>query len=368
MSDIILIGDLRVDNHTLKIDDKIIDICRSADLVIANLEGPIVEKSKPYPQKQNPLKSSLHILDILSDLNVSIVTLANNHIADYGEEGIIETIDFLNKSGIRWTGANTQIGSSSQVLSIPELNCRLIALAHREGPVCELNSKKGFGPTAINNYELEKLISRYKAKGERIILSYHGGEEFYTVPWPRRAEWTKSLLEKGVDLTIGHHSHSIQPISSYKSGYSIHGLGNFYFDNIDQRNYEGTNFGRIVKVKWEDKKKVETICSAVVKSDWNKKEINLSEPFSTSSKAISSLDKEWIKQCRRRVWVGNLPTQRKTNGEWWKKYIRGWVFVLKQFKKKFKSQRDIDIILSALPGLGDFAIRKMKKNPQKFTF
>lgn len=370
MSKVILIGDLKVNNFKKKIDEEVTKFCNSSDgLVIANLEGPIIEKSKPYPGKKKPLKSSPHVLDALSDLNVGLVTLANNHIADYEEEGILETIEYLEKSGIKWTGVSTKSGIRNQVVSLPKINHKFIALAHREGPVCEFNSVEGWGPTAINNFELNKYISESINNKENLIVSYHGGEEFYTVPWPRRACWTKSLIEKGVKMTIGHHSHSIQPITNHKNGYSFHGLGNFYFHNKDKENYNGTQFGRVIRITLDESTSVQKIESAIIKSNWDKRKVVLKKPFSEFEKMDMNFEEEWISQCKKRVWLGYLPTQKKSKtGECWKKYLRGWVFVYKQLRNKLNSQRDIDIILCALPGLGKLRVKEMKRNCSEFSF
>lgn len=367
MADIVILGDILV-NIPIKIDKKILDYCNNSKIVIANLEGPISVKSNQTFDKKNPLKNSVDVLQVLKELNVSIVTLANNHVFDYMEKGFIETIEFLESSGIKWVGAGFK-NIYKKELYVPEINSVIVAFSHREGMVRELNDS-GSGPYVLNNKELIDKIRKWSCDGLNVLVSYHGGEEFFSVPWPRRHEWGKNLIDNGASVVFGHHSHSIQPVTKYKKGVIIHGTGNFYFETKRQHLYNCTSLGAITGI-FLNQNELVLIERGIVRAKWLNCYLSLEQPVKILKKYCDEkvLEKKWCQECRKYL-LGQLAKDRKYgHGELWKKYGRLFFNLLRFiYYKKYKSVRERDVLLSSIPVFGYYYCNIMKKRPSSFEF
>ncbi len=373
MAKVIVLGDIRCYKGKVQLCEKIQALCRSADIVIANLEGPIADKALPRPGRNAPVKSSNAVLSLLKDLKVSVVTIANNHILDYGEEGLQETIFALENAGIRWVGASTKDNSKSHYIELPEINAVLFAFSHREGPTCEFLSP-GIGPVVLPGKELGTHIQKWKSRGRRVLVSYHGGEEYYNVPWPRRAAWAESITQCGADIVFGHHSHSIQPITRHPGSIIIHGTGNFYFDTPRQRMNFGTNEGLLSLVEFETSGGNITIDAWKIRSDWEKESVEVMKKMQEQffSRTLDELYEQWIAETRQFVWLGTLKQKSRSDSSAVKRYIRRPKtiahFLWRNLRNRFASVRDKDILMSALPLGGKRAIIKMKNGANEFRF
>lgn len=373
MAKVIVLGDIRSFKGKVQICKKIQALCRSADIVIANLEGPIVENALPRQGLSSPVKSSNAVLSLLKDLKVSVVTIANNHILDYGLEGLKETTSSLENAGIRWVGASAGDNAKSHYIELPEINAVLFAFSHREGPTCEFLST-GVGPVVLPGKELGAHIQQWKSRGKRVLVSYHGGEEYYNVPWPRRAAWAESITQYGADIVFGHHSHSIQPITKHCSSIIIHGTGNFYFETPRQRMKSGTNEGLLSLIAFEKSIGNIAVEAWKVNSNWEKESIKIVHkmPDQFFNQKLDDLYEQWISETRQFVWLGTLKQNPFSGSSAINRNIRRaksiLLFLWRNLKQRFTSVRDRDIFMSALPLIGKRAVIKMKNGASEFRF
>src|SRR6266508_22447 len=141
MTKIVLIGDSLFQNNQIIFDEKIINVCKSADLVIMNTEGPVISSSI-RPEKPLGFCSNEFAIIHLKKLNVSVAILANNHIMDYGINGMNETILNLNKAGINVVGAGTDINNIFQNITfeIKKKKIVIMAYVHKELPLIGHNT------------------------------------------------------------------------------------------------------------------------------------------------------------------------------------------------------------------------------------
>lgn len=358
MAKVALIGDIKADSSNIVVGVKLKRLLASMDYVIANLEGPIVTNAEPRPDKVRPLCSSPAIAPLLKDLNVKVVTLANNHIMDYGVEGLRETIEFLDSHGVLWIGAEDGNSKCSHVMRLPDVGIALMAYAHNEGPM-SCGPGRGIGPYRLPGiHELVSTIKNENEAGFSVFLSYHGGEEFHQVPWPRRLGWAAALAEAGADVVYGHHSHSIQPVYRLPSGSILApGLGNFYFDTPHQRRRRGTNKGIILIVDTTGHR----VDLVRVRADWEEEALEIEEtgPVLSCRKLDSNeLCSDWASECQQRIFRGGLNTVSQP-GDWWKRYARAVRFVLRQTVSRYRNVRDCDVIFSSVPRFGQWYARKI---------
>jgi poly-gamma-glutamate synthesis protein (capsule biosynthesis protein) len=233
---------------------KIAGLTRSADLAFANLEGPI--SARGYDQGSiYSFRARPEAVEGLKFAGFDVLSLANNHIWDWGSEALLDTIDILKQNGIEPVGAgeNYLKANSPAIKDIRGTKIAFFAFTNLYPESLEA----GADYSGISSFNIEKIkeeISRLKEFGEAdiIVVSLHWGNEYEPEASQYQRDIAESLFESGADLIIGHHPHVIQEIEG-KIAYS---LGNFVFD---QSFSEETMEGMILKVVIRDKKISETV-------------------------------------------------------------------------------------------------------------
>ncbi|MEN6582178.1 MAG: CapA family protein [Armatimonadota bacterium] len=202
--------------------------------LICNLEHAITRCACGYPGKIN-LKSEEDHLTCSFGSRLAAVCLANNHIMDYGEQGLEDTIACLHASGIPSFGVGRLSENCGNPLLLDVGGCRVGLM----GYVCPSTSAvfaQGTHPgvRAIDIDVIRKDIASARAMGaERIVVCLHWGCEQVYMPKPEDIHTSRHILYAGADLIIGHHAHRIQPFEIRDSGYVFYGLGNCIMPDLD---------------------------------------------------------------------------------------------------------------------------------------
>jgi len=207
---------------------------RSADMVIANLESPFVDQSvDPVPGKCS-LRGNKNWATILKQSGVGLVTLANNHMMDFGDQGLLSTIKALDDAGIIHVGAgrNRQAACSPIVI---ELSGKKMAFFGRSS--VEVSSKcyaedQSPGVAYLHEDELLDSIKEHRTTVDLIVVMLHWGIENYSYPSPSQRILAKKIIEAGADIILGHHPHVIQGEESIGNSLVSYSSGNFFFDEF----------------------------------------------------------------------------------------------------------------------------------------
>jgi len=216
--------------------DNISKITKKSSLVIGNLE--CVSKGKDSKKnflKRPHLSTNVETLNYLSDINVNMVCLANNHIYDYLYDGYDETINFLNSNNIIHIGA-TPLKENRINPIIKEIDdikfCFLNYVTIDTNPNLPEDSK--ITVNIFDKNQVIKYIKEYKQKVDQVIVLLHWGGNTENGYYPdlNQAEIARDLIDSGADLIVGHHSHTFQAYECYKGKYIFYSLGNFCFSDI----------------------------------------------------------------------------------------------------------------------------------------
>lgn len=205
-------------------------IIEQVDYSVVNLECPITNSTQRINKTGPCLKTeNINSLDALKYVGFNMLTLANNHIQDYGENGVLDTITNANSKGFDTVGAGKNFKSASEpfVKKIKGLRIGFINIAENE--FCAVNDTIAGAYTFdfINN---TKTIQNLKSKVDRIILIYHGGREHYQLPSPEQRRRFRYFIDLGVDAIVAHHTHCVSGYEYYQDKPIIYSLGNFIFD------------------------------------------------------------------------------------------------------------------------------------------
>jgi poly-gamma-glutamate synthesis protein (capsule biosynthesis protein) len=200
----------------------ILDYLRGFDYVVANLEGPISDKGVKigsiYSFRMKP-----NVAEALSNANINVVNLANNHIFDYGKIAFEDTLKNLDKNNIKY------FGNSYEPLIIEKEGVKIGFLGFSDF-LKHLKVKENKIGIAVVNDNLSDIIRKAKEKVDILIVSFHWGEEYQKLANERQEKLAKIAIDSGADLVIGHHPHVIQDIEKYKEKFIFYSLGNFIFD------------------------------------------------------------------------------------------------------------------------------------------
>ncbi len=234
------------------IDKPVRELFASADYRIVNLESPITaDDPKNKILKTGPhLRSSEDIvIPYLKQLHIDMVTLANNHILDYGEQGLIDTFHALKKNNIDRVGAGNNLIEASQPFTIEKegLKIAILNFCEHEWSIAEKN-KGGANPLDI--IDNVKQIQAAKANHDKVICIIHGGHEYYNLPSPRMQKQYRFYADNGADAIVGHHTHCIGGYENYKSVPVYYSLGNFLF-TMNAGNPDWY-IGLILEIEWKD--------------------------------------------------------------------------------------------------------------------
>jgi len=239
-----------IKNNVDIFDEKIKKRLTSFDFVVANLEGPVTN-NKQFIRNNGIVNSPFGSLDYLSNANIKIFNLANNHLFDNGLLGFTDTKKRLDKNNCNYFGGGKDINEASKILYIKKKNITfaLLGLCHNEGMIADQNKPGVFCLDFHVNVLKEKIIQARK-KADWIILNYHGGEEFTTIPMPSRRRLLHKLSKLDVDLIIAHHSHVVQGFENINGKYIFYSLGNFIFDIKKHFNKNLVNNGVILSIEF----------------------------------------------------------------------------------------------------------------------
>lgn len=214
----------------------------NSNLVIANLETPVINSTSINLQKKQKsgviLGTSSDVLrDSLISLNVKFVTLANNHIGDYGYEGFKKTIAELEALDVKYTGAGTNTdGIKPLEIKFKNQIVSLISYIHSS-----TNPHFCDDRILINFYKKDKILEdiKYcKSKYNKCILSIHWGKDWSYYPQKYQKEDARDFVEAGADFIFGHHPHTFQVFETIRSKPVFYSVGDFCHGNYYNSNNE----------------------------------------------------------------------------------------------------------------------------------
>lgn len=233
--------------------EEVASILRKGDIVFGNLESPITtnqshlagitEKGGKYIFSSNP-----ESVAGLTYAGFNILNIANNHILDYYEKGLMDTIDILDKHNIAHSGAGKNLDEARKLAIIEKNGIKVGVLSYTD--MAEITYKgnpplkfaAGQNKIGVSPLIKESVLSDiYRVRGDvdLLIVSLHWGiEESFVIP-ERQREFAHTILDHGADAILGHHPHQFQGIEIYKEKPIVYSLGNFLFDQNDPENQEG---------------------------------------------------------------------------------------------------------------------------------
>lgn len=196
------------------------------DFTFVNLECAITESENEIKKYGPHLKAPTHTADVLKSLGVNCAGLSNNHIFDFGKEGIADTLENLKRVGIDYTGFGENYDDARKNYVIENEKICIIAVCEHEYSYA---LQDRMGSRAYDVYDTHEDIRNAKKDGYKVIVIYHGGKEFCRYPSPRLLKACRAMAKDGADMVLCQHSHCIGAYEKYEGCHILYGQGNFNF-------------------------------------------------------------------------------------------------------------------------------------------
>ncbi|WP_043931164.1 CapA family protein [Bacillus sp. EB01] len=210
----------------------LLQIWKSADFRIFNLEVPLTNIKDPIDKNGPNLIAPTSTINGILKLEPSLISLANNHILDQGISGLNSTQECFEKNKIPYVGIGNNLADSYKPFIFERQGFKIGVYACTESEFT-LASKEKPGANPFDPLESLDHIRELKNKCDYVIVLYHGGKEHYRYPSPYLQKVCRKMVEKGADIVICQHSHSIGCYEVYNQATIVYGQGNFIFDNSD---------------------------------------------------------------------------------------------------------------------------------------
>lgn len=264
------VGDLMFDRlpaHFLREDGpdapfaRVADVLRGADLTAGNLECAISEggeqAAKAYAFRAPPVAA-----EALRLAGFDVVSLANNHALDWGDEGLADTRLHLDQAGVVAAGGGADAAEAHRHVVITRNGLRIAFLGYLDVPAEGSFNRENWDATAtspglawFDARALERDIAAARRDADLVIVFMHFGFEYHTEPSAAQRQQARAAIDAGAALVIGTHPHVLQPVEAYRGGVIAYSLGNFVFDGFEGEANDSAIFRAILTPKgvesWE---------------------------------------------------------------------------------------------------------------------
>lgn len=208
----------------------------AADFRIVNLECPLADGDFEPIKKSGPnLISPSSCICFLEAGNVDGATLANNHIGDYGEQPVIDTMELLGKHNIKYCGAGKNLDAAYEAMYFEKDGVKVAIISACENEFGIADYEK-YGSAGLRMGKMFHAIKREKELCDYVIVVFHGGNEQNPIPSPKQIERYRLFCDFGADAVVAGHTHCPQPAEYYNGKPIIYSMGNFFFDSFVPRN------------------------------------------------------------------------------------------------------------------------------------
>ena len=207
-----------------------------SDIFMVNLENPVTRATEKVEKKYN-FKMDPIYLQTLLDGGVTIVTCANNHVFDYGLQGLDDTMRNLDSVGIYRVGVGRSLADARRPVVLERKGKKIGFLGYfGGGDYAATSSRAGFAPRRTR--DILKDIRELRNSVDYIVVNFHWGTERAAVPEPWQRTLAHRVIDAGADLVVGHHPHVLQGLEEYRGKWIAYSLGNFVFGGNSLNTYE----------------------------------------------------------------------------------------------------------------------------------
>lgn len=206
---------------------------QSGDITFGNLENPITP-GRNINITEMILRADPHMASALKDAGFDILSLANNHLPDFGEQGVLDTMQYLRDVNIDYVGIgkNKDDAYKPRYINVNDFKLAFLAFTDPDIAPDNYSANDGPGTAALKPDRMTTEIEEAAANADFTVVYLHLGTEYASEPDESQVYYSKLSIDAGADLVIGSHPHVVQKADLYKGKYILHSLGNLIFDQL----------------------------------------------------------------------------------------------------------------------------------------
>ena len=233
------VGDLLARRRGVRLfSPDVAELTRAADIFICNLECCISTRGTRFEDPDKPFffRAPPVAAELLADVGVHCVTLANNHALDFGAQALLDTLSHLEAAGIAWVGAGRDEAEARAPCILPASGMRLRVVAATDHPAAygAAPDRPGVAHADLRRGSPEWLraAARPAPDADAVLVTPHWGPNMATAPVPHVRRAAAALVAEGATLVAGHSAHLFQGVA----GRVLYDLGDFIDDyRVDPR-------------------------------------------------------------------------------------------------------------------------------------
>jgi poly-gamma-glutamate capsule biosynthesis protein CapA/YwtB (metallophosphatase superfamily) len=211
-------------------------LLEKADIVVGNLESPISTRGTAVENKKFTLRAGPLAAKALKQGGFRVVTLANNHMMDFGPLALQDTLEILDENEILYTGAGMDLEDARSPAILKIKGMTVAFLAYSLTFPLDFFASAGRPGTAPGYTEFVKAdIEKVRPHADLVVVSFHWGAELLTAAKDYQIALGRQAVDWGADLVIGAHPHVLQELELYKGRFIAYSLGNFVFGSESNR-------------------------------------------------------------------------------------------------------------------------------------
>ncbi len=210
---------------------------KSMDVMVVNNEFPYTQRGTPTAGKMYTFRADLDTVNYLKDMGADAAIIANNHILDFGQEGLEDTIVTLTGAGIPYVGAGRNIEEASAPIYFIVNDIKIAIVAATQIERNDHPNTSGATETSGGTFRcwsgdlIYQKVAEAKANADFVVVCVHWGTEKESSPDSYQLKQGPLLAEAGADVIIGDHPHVLQGITYFGNTPCIYSLGNFWFNS-----------------------------------------------------------------------------------------------------------------------------------------
>ena len=223
------------------ISPEILRITNGADIFYLNHEYTVSDRGEALAGKLYTFRARPERMSLLTEMGTDLVSLANNHIYDYGEEGMLDTMDYLDQAGIPYVGGGRNLEEAEQPVYfiINGMKVGFVAASNAELTLYTPAAGEDT-PGILEAYDTtlyDQVISEAAAQCDYLIAYIHWGPEDVNQYASYQTEQGREFLDAGADIVVGGHPHVLQGMEYMDGKPVIYSMGDFWFN--DETKYTG---------------------------------------------------------------------------------------------------------------------------------
>ncbi len=209
--------------------ERVLPLLQNADVTIANMEGTFTDRGTPS-NKLYTFRAPPRFAVGLAQAGIDAVSLGNNHAADFGPEGVADTIAALDAAGVRHAGAGMNEAAARQPAFLQAQGLRIAFLSYTDIMENTFAGPDSAGVALATTDVINADVRAAKAQADIVIIALHSGVEYTDAPQPDQQQLAHAAIDAGARLVLGSHPHALQGSIRYHGGLIIYSMGNFVFD------------------------------------------------------------------------------------------------------------------------------------------